>query len=166
MTHEITCPGCRLRMPVNRSAAYTGYYNCSAECWSVYSDVLGVEFVSAVVFAQVHQMTVDSYALQHAGGPHPDKSVGIHLAGLHATFERNVPQSQIPKFLQRLAETIEVWPHYPAPGSTGPLNIMAIALSGSEQEHMERVRKWARFVWHGWSDHHAHIARLVQEQLR
>ena len=107
---ESQCPGCRLRMPVDASTAYDGYYHCSAECWSVYGEVLGTQFSNAIIFGQVHQMTVDAYALQHAGGIHKDKSIAIHLAGLHAAYNLGIPQMQIPRLLQRLASNIQDWP--------------------------------------------------------
>lgn len=55
-------------MPASPKADYDGYYNCSAECWSVCTEVLGSEFGNALLFGHVHQMTVDTYALQHAEG--------------------------------------------------------------------------------------------------
>ena len=55
---ESTCPGCGLRMPVSDTAAYEGYYNTSPECWDVYTEVLGSDFSNAVLFGQVHQLTV------------------------------------------------------------------------------------------------------------
>ena len=52
------------------------------------------------VFGQVHQLTVDAYAVQHAGGAHPDKSVGVHLCGLHLVLvQENAPPS-VPPLLQ------------------------------------------------------------------
>jgi hypothetical protein len=67
-------------MPRQPGAARHAYYNASPECWTVYSETLGAEYSRPVIFGQVHQLTVDAYAVQHAGGEHPDKSVGIHLA--------------------------------------------------------------------------------------
>ena len=59
------CPGCGLEMPL----AYRVYecnFNSSPECWSVFEEVLAAEFQNAVLFGQVHQLTVDTYAVQHA----------------------------------------------------------------------------------------------------
>src|SRR5690242_9965062 len=79
---ETICPGCGLRMPARKTTTTSlGYYNVSDECWDLYTEVLGTEYSNAFLFGQVHQLTVDSYAVQHAGGPHPDKSVGVHLSG-------------------------------------------------------------------------------------
>ena len=76
------CPGCGLEMPISQRD-YDRKFYASAECWSVFEEVLAAEFQSAVLFGQVHQLTVDTYAVQHAGGHHPDKSVCVHLVGLH-----------------------------------------------------------------------------------
>lgn len=155
------CPGCGLVMPIIEPSTYTGYYNCSAECWSVYCEILEFQFSNAVVFGQVHQMTVDSYALQHAGGPHPDKSVAIHLAGLHAAFVLEIPQTQIPRLLQRLADRIDEWPRFDPPRSCGPMTAFDVALASDAIEHITRVKKWASFVWSAWSVHHDSIANFV-----
>ena len=76
---EVPCPGCGLRMPASENASYDGYYNTSGECWSVFTEVLGAEYDNPFIFGKAHQLTVDTYAIQHAGGEHPDKSVMIHL---------------------------------------------------------------------------------------
>ncbi len=160
-----TCPGCGLRMPVSDAAAYDGYYNTSPECWSVYAEVLGSEYSDAVRFGQVHQLTVDTYAVQHAGGPHPDKSVAIHLSGLYLVLEQGLRPTSVPKLLQRLAEAVETWPHFPPPGDSGPLTVFDVALSDSTAQHIETVRAWAGSVWEAWSPYHADVAAFVADHL-
>jgi hypothetical protein len=81
--NESRCPGCGLPITADPRATYDGYFNCSPECWSIFTEVIGREFSNAVLFGQVHHLTVEAYAVQHAGGSHPDKSVDIHLAGLY-----------------------------------------------------------------------------------
>lgn len=158
---ENVCPGCRLRMPAQPQLEYGGYYHCSPECWLVYSEVLGSQFSNAVVFGAVHQMTVDAYAVQHAGGPHPDKSVTIHLAGLLAAFELGVHPMQIPGLLRTIADNTHEWPHFDQPQANGPLDISAIAFADSPLDQIERVQSWAKFVWDSWSSHHEKIAEFV-----
>jgi len=80
-------------MPDSDTAIYYGYFNASPECWMVFTEVLEAEFSNAVLFGQVHRLTVDAYAVQHAGGPHPDKSIAVHLSGLHLMPSKaSVPQ--------------------------------------------------------------------------
>jgi hypothetical protein len=163
--HEITCPGCGLRMPASERASFDGYYNASAECWSVYTEVLGAEYSNAVLFGQIHQLTVDAYAVQHAGGPHPDKSVDIHLSGLYLVLEQGVHPMSVPKLLQTLAETVDPWPRFIPPADRGSLTIFDVALSGSDEQHSTAVREWARVVWQSWAEHHAAVAGLVARYL-
>jgi len=87
---ESLCPGCGLSPPARDLSAPRSYYNTSAEYWDLYTEVLGNEYSNANLFGQIHQLTVDSYAVQHAGGPHPDKSVDVHLFGLYLSLERGI----------------------------------------------------------------------------
>ncbi len=80
----------QVEMPERIGASYDGSYNTSPECWEIFTEILGKEFGDAVLFGQVHQLTVDTYAAQHAGGGHRDKSVIIHLGGLHLVLDRGL----------------------------------------------------------------------------
>ena len=57
------CPGCGLEMP-RCDKVYECDFNSSPEYWSVFEEVLAAEFQNAVIFGQVHQLTVDTYAVQ------------------------------------------------------------------------------------------------------
>ena len=103
---ERTCPGCGVRMQLRPGATNDTDYNASPECWSVYTEVLGAEYSHAEIFGQVHQLTVDAYAVQHAGGSHPDKSIAIHLTGLHLTKVRGIKPPNVPPMLQRIGGTL------------------------------------------------------------
>lgn len=163
---ETICPGCGLKMPLRTTTTTSrGYYNVSDECWDLYTEVLGNEYSNAVLFGQVHQLTVDAYAVQHAGGPHPDKSVAIHLFGLHLALQKDIRPPYIPPLLQRLATAIQVWPHYEPPSKTATLTVFDVAFCDSTEEHIKVVKEWARTVWESWSEHHAEIATLVSEHL-
>jgi hypothetical protein len=152
-------------MPANPELDYNGYYHASAECWSVYTEVIGAEFGNAVLFGQVHMLTVDAYAVQHAGGRHPDKSVGVHLCGLHLVLEQGVAPPSVPRLIQRIGPRTDVWPKLQPPTRTGPLTVFDVALATSAQDHAERARRWARQVWAAWSDHHHFIANHVAQKL-
>jgi hypothetical protein len=147
-------------MPVSQTAFYEGYFPNSPECWELYTEVLGAEFRCVVLFGHVHQLTVDTYAVQHAGGKHPDKSVAIHLSGLHLVLE----QGHAP-LLQRLASSVPVWPHFPAPADRGTLTVVDVALVASEIEHINAARAWARTVWDAWSAYHTGVADFVARHL-
>lgn len=154
------CPGCKLEMPIS-GKVYDGDFNSSPECWSVFEEVLASEFQNVVLFGQVHQLTVDSYAVQHAGGRHRDKSVCVHLVGLYLALERNITSVDVPPYLQRLGSTVTSWPHLPPPVDRGSLTIFDVAMAESSQLHALRVRQWAAQLWSAWSPHHEEVAKLA-----
>lgn len=164
-TPEIACPGCGLVMPRSDSARYDGGYNTSAECWGVYAEVLAREYGDALLFGRVHQLTVDSYAAQHAGGNHRDKSVVIHLSGLHLMLDRGLRPTEVPPRFQRLAATVKDWPHLTPPATPPTLTVFDVALAESGPEHARLVREWAESVWASWRPQHDRIRRFVDEHL-
>jgi hypothetical protein len=130
----------------------------SPECWSVYTEVLAAEYSNAPLFGQVHQLTVDAYAAQHAGGPHPDKSVAVHLVGLYLVIERGLKSPEMPPRLQQLAESVREWPHFEAPKTDWPITILDVALA---DDHAAKVREWSGMVWRAWEAQHAAVAELA-----
>ena len=163
---ESICPGCGLNMPAGKTTTSRGYYNVSEECWELYTEVLGNEYSNAYLAGQVHQITVDTYAVQHAGGPHPDKSLDIHLCGLYFAMEKGIRSPYIPPLLQRLATTIEVWPHFEPPGKRVALTVFDVAFCDAPEDHIRVVREWGQAVWETWSKHHAEIERLISQHLK
>lgn len=157
------CPGCGLQMP-RSGRDYDRKFNASAECWSLFEEVIGREYENAVLFGQVHQITVDTYAVQHAGGDHPDKSVCIHLVGLCLVHERGLKPTEVPPRLQRLAARGS-WPHLEPPVARTALTIFDVALADPPLDHAARVREWSAQVWEAWSPHHAVARSLAGESL-
>ena len=156
------CRGCGVVMP-RSERDYARKFHASPECWSVFEEVLAAEFQNAVLFGQAHQLTVDAYAVQHAGGRHPDKSVCVHLVGLHLVLERNVPPARVPQQLQRLARRAS-WPHLDPPAEHPSLTVRDVALADSPSAHALRVREWAAQVWRAWTPHHE-VARALAGDL-
>lgn len=160
---EIACPGCGLRMPRREGDTNPTSFNASAECWSVFTEVIGAEFSNAFLFGQVHQLTVDAYAVQHAGGAHRDKSVDVHLAGLYFVIGRGLAPTEATRHMQALAGRTDSWPHLKPPLMIDSLTVFDVAMAGSIDEHIARVREWSAAVWQAWSPHHAAIAELIGE---
>jgi hypothetical protein len=149
-------------MPASERATYDGYFNASPECWMLFTEVIGAEFSSAVLFGQVHQLTVDAYAVQHAGGRHPDKSVAVHLTGLHLAIERGIPPTSIAPYLQQLASRVRDWPRFEPPSTRWTHTIFDVVMA---DDHVAGVREWSGEVWRGWANHHAFIAEFVAAHL-
>lgn len=155
-----TCPGCGLEMPLS-ARSYDRKFHASAECWSVFEEVLAAEFQNAVLFGQVHQLTVDTYAVQHAGGRHPDKSVCVHLVGLYLMLERGVAPMEVPPLLQRLASGAS-WLYLDPPEARATLTVYDVAIAETPQTHALVVREWAAQVWKVWSPHHDAARELAR----
>jgi hypothetical protein len=160
-----SCPGCGACIRVESQLPYGGYYHVSDACWALYTEVLGREFSNALVFGQVHQLTVDAYAVQHAGGRHPDKSVDVHLVGLHLVLDRERPPKDVPLLLQRLVSNVEDWPRFETPKLRGSATIEDVAAATTPLEHVEAARRWAEGVWRAWTPHHAAIATFCEDRL-
>jgi len=152
-------------MPNRNTPVARCYYNTSAECWDLYTEVLGTEYSNALLFGQIHQLTVDAYAVQHAGGPHPDKSLDIHLCGLYLSLVDGIRSPQVPPLLQRLATDIETWPHYEPPHHRKGLTVFDVAICDSVEEHIRVVREWANEVWDSWAEYHPEVATLISHHL-
>jgi hypothetical protein len=150
-------------MPKSEKVTYDGYFNCSPECWVIFEEVLAGSAGNPDVYASVHQLTIDAYAAQHAGAKHPDRSVVVHLAGLYAAFELEMPFAEVPLMLQRGAARVKQWPHLRPPEFPSPLTIIEVALSETPPDHLTNVSSWAFSVWNSWVDHHADIKRLVDQ---
>ena len=161
---ETICPGCGLTMPARKNTSFRSYYRTNAECWDLYTEVLATEYSNAFLFGQIHQLTVDSYAVQHAGDPHPDKSVDVHLFGLYLSQVKGIRSPYIPPLLQRLVAEIDVWPHFEPPTDTGSLTVFDVAFCDSTEDNIRIVRAWAQSVWESWSAHHAEVARLISAE--
>jgi hypothetical protein len=156
---ESVCPGCGLRMPRREGLTAASYYNTSPECWSVYTEILAAEYSNALLFGQVHQRTVDTYAVQHAGGPHPDKSMAVHLAGLLLVIDRGMPPHEVPAVLQRIASPGAIYPHFEPPIVEWPITVFDVAMAGDA--HADVVRQWSETVWREWAFAREAIARMV-----
>ncbi|HEX6208845.1 MAG TPA: DUF5946 family protein [Actinomycetota bacterium] len=158
------CPGCGVELP-QRAGPTHAYFNCSPECWATYGEVAGRVLQDAAVAGRTHQLLVDAYAAQHPGGEHPDKSVAIHLVGLHLMLERGVPPARIPPLYHRMASREGPWPHLPPPQDLGSLTIVDVAGAETSEALAEAVPAWAQSVWSAWSDHHGEVARLPERWL-
>lgn len=169
MSSESGCPGCGLVMPTsaktNGSYHNSSYYHCSGECWSLFGEVLAAEFGNLLLFRRVHQLTVDAYAVQHAGGPHPDKSVCVHLVGLCLVHEHGLSSPEVAPKLQGLATRVKDWPQFEPPTGQGRLTVFDVAAAADHDEHAARVRAWAAEVWADWAEHHAAVRGLAAAAL-
>ena len=134
-------------------------------CLKLFEDILAREF-SDYRYGRIHRLTVDAYSLQH-----PDKymrsgkSFAAHLTGMYAALESEDALA--------LNQTVQKWmgtypkidkpAELPSPKQRGRLNIAYVHSAPDADEHVKRVREWARDVWAAWSAHHELARQFINE---
>lgn len=135
----------------------------AAGCQRLFDEVIAREF-GDYRYGRVHRLTVDAYSLQH-----PDrymrsgKSFAAHLTGACVAAEHE-DASAVNRAVQRWLSGNPVV-HKPErlPERRGELTVTHVHSAASAEEHVERVREWARSAWEAWSEHHDSARRLIDE---
>ena len=134
-----------------------------AGCLRMFEEVIAREF-SDYRYGRQHRLTVDAYSLQH-----PDeymrsgKSFAAHLTGMCAAHE-DEDASATNQLVQKWLSTnprIEKPAHLPE--RRGGLTVTYISDAIDADEHVRRIREWARDVWGAWYEHHELARRLISE---
>ena len=132
-----------------------------AGCLQIFEEILAREF-SDYRYGKIHRLTVDAYSLQHPERyMRSGKSFAAHLTGMCAALEYEDALA-VNRAVQKWASTnpqIEkpAW----LPARRGNITITYIHSAADAEEHIERVREWARAVWRAWSEHHALARQLI-----
>jgi hypothetical protein len=146
------CPSCGARLG--------GRTGCQA-----FHDELTAQAWTSPGRAAVHNLAVDTYAMQH-----PDdycrspKSYAAHLIGLCCGLEHPDDQAlywAIPRWLNGPA-ALERPPIVP---NRGDMTIADVRAPRGEEEYPERIRSWAREVWAAYAVQQA-LARRWLEAVR
>ena len=158
------CQGCGLLLPtpVGPTHAYIG---ASPACWALYGEVLAREYGDPDSF-RLHQVTVDTYAVQHPGVPERRsiQSVAVHLITLCLVLEEGVDPAAGRALHKRLAARASF--HWLAPPSpNGHITVADVLEARTPAEHECTVEAWARDVWAAWEPHHATVRRWIERFL-
>ena len=135
-------------------------------CLQLFEEILAREF-SDYRYGRIHRLTVDAYSLQH-----PDKymrsgkSFAAHLTGICAAIEGDDVLSTNQIVQKWLSTNPQVEKPAHIPEQRGTLTIPYIYSAANPDEHVERVREWAREVWAAWAEHHDLARRLISEASR
>ena len=134
-----------------------------AGCLKIFEEILAREFTD-YRYGRIHRLTVDAYSLQH-----PDKymrsgkSFAAHLTGMCAALEGQdaLALNQVVQKWLSTNPRLEKPAHVPE--GRGELTIAYIHDAADADDHVKRVREWARDVWDAWSEHHDLARRLISE---
>ena len=134
-----------------------------AGCLKIFEEVIAREF-SDYRYGRYHRLTVDAYALQH-----PDrymrsgKSFAAHLTGMCAALEDEDAAALNHAVQKWLSTNPQIDKPAHLPERRGSLTITHVRDAADADEHVKRVREWARDAWGAWSEHHGLARRLINE---
>ncbi len=141
------------------------YMRSSSACWRRFGEILAREFGDPAYFA-LHQVTVDTYAVQHPGVAERRaiQSVGLHLMTLCLVLEHGADPREGPKLHRRMVQRPPLqWLDPPPMGDR--LKVVDVLPARSPAEHGRLVHAWARDVWEAWAAHHDTVRGWVRHSL-
>lgn len=134
-----------------------------AGCLKIFEEIIAGEF-SDYRYGKIHRLTVDAYSLQH-----PDKymrsgkSFAAHLTGLCTALEGEEALALNQTVQKWLSTNPQIDKPAHIPERRGDLTVTYIRSAVDADEHIKRVREWARDVWGAWAEHHDLARRLISE---
>jgi len=136
----------------------------SPGCWAGYTAVLAREYGDPAYF-EVHQFTVDAYAVQHPGGQDAQslQSVTTHLIRLCLQLEHGASGQRANALMMRARESCAPFVWLEPPAETGKLTAADLIAADSADEHRQRVRAWARCAWEAWAPHHETVRHWIDQ---
>jgi Family of unknown function (DUF5946) len=160
----VTCPGCGLLRPSTDGPTHP-YIGSSPACWALFGEILAREFNDPAYF-RLHQVTVDTYAVQHPGVPERRsiQSVGLHLMTLCLMLEDGVDPREGPQLHKRMV-TRPTFHWLTPPEPNGDITVETVLAAQSTSQHEELVETWARDVWNAWSPHHGTVRTWLDQSL-
>jgi hypothetical protein len=160
-----TCPGCGVVLPASDGPTHE-YFGSSPACWALFGELLAREFSDPAYFA-VHQLSVDTYAVQHPGGPERRsiQSVGLHLMTLCLFLEGGADISEGPALHKCIMANRPAFEWLEPPRLSGGMTVADVLEARDAREHSRLVRGWARDVWHAWAPHYDVVRRWIDQSI-
>ena len=157
------CPGCGLTLPGR--ANLHGRSNASEACWQLYGEVAAHEAAHLVVLGRHHQLMVDAYAAQHAGGSAARIGVAFALIGLRLSLDEGWSGDEVRDAHQYLGANFKAWPEFGPPAERTWMTVYDVALATSPDDHARLVRRWAAEVWAAWEQVRENVVALLGARL-
>ena len=154
-----SCPGCRLLLPEREGPTHT-YLGSSAACWDLYGEVLAREYSETAYFG-VHQLTVDTYAVQHPGVAERRsiQSVALHLMTMQLFLEEGHDTRHGSRLHKLMIGSLPHLPWLDPPRPNGTVTVKDVL------DRNATVEDWARDVWAAWAPHHETVRAWVAAAL-
>ena len=136
-----------------------------AGCRQMFEEILAKEF-SDYRYGKIHRLTVDSYALQHPEAyMRSGKSFAAHLTGMCAALEHEDTLDLNRTVQKWLSSNPRIEKPSQLPEHRGALTVAYICSAADADEHVNRVREWARDIWSAWAEHHNLARTLIRKAI-
>lgn len=151
------CPGCGLTAD-QVVGPMPEAHQASAGCWALYGQVLARSYTDPGCRA-VHQVVVDAYAAQHAGGTsrREVQAVALCLMTLCLVVDDHVDPSEGPVLHQRIVARRPDFGRLTPPPQHGLMTVADVLDARDADEHCRLVRTWGQQIWQAWAPHHATV---------
>lgn len=152
-----SCPGCGFTA-VAPDGSPPAEHTASAACYAVYGELLARSYSDAS-FHPVHQLIVDAYAGQHAGGTsrREVQTVALCLMTLCVFIEHDVDPAAGPRLHTQMVLNRPPFRWLQPPPQRHLLTVADVLAAADADEHRRLVRRWARQIWEAWAPHHETI---------
>jgi hypothetical protein len=143
------------------------YVEAAPGCFAAYAELIG-RLSSNAALARAHMLSADIYPAQHPGTPgrQSSQSVWVHLVGLCLMLEHGLDGVASARAKARLATPDATFDWLEPPEALGAMTVLDIPVTGTAQEQIEAVRRWAQSVWAAWESHHESVRRRAAELAR
>lgn len=160
-----TCPGCGSADP-EVTGPPPAELVASAACYDRFTALLARSYRDPGA-RRLHQLIVDAYVAQHAGGRsrREVQQVALCLMTLCLFCEDGCDPADGPALHQQMVRRRPPFRWLQPPSGHGPLTA-ADALAAQGPAEQERVlRRWAEQVWRSWAAHHATVREWTRLTL-
>ena len=154
-----TCPGCGLTVPESAGPAQAPAEQASsAACCALYGELLSRSYTD-VRYRAVHQLVVDAYAAQHAGGTgrREVQAVALCLMTLCLFVEDGVDPGKGPALHKRMVAHRPNFTWLTPPLQQDVMTVADVLTAESPEQHYRLVHEWGSQVWQAWTPHQATI---------
>ncbi len=161
-----TCPGCGLTTS-DTGGDPPAEHVASAACYRLYGELLARDYSDPGYYRRAHQMVVDAYAAQHAGGTsrREIQTVALCLMTLCLFCEDGISPAEGPRLHQQMAANRPTFTWLPPPPQQHLLTVADVLPARNAAEYECLVRRWAGQVWQAWAPHHATIRNWNSQAL-
>ncbi len=152
------CPGCGVSAPTAGGLAPVEN-RASAGCYALYGQLIARDYSNPEYYRLAHQVIVDAYAAQHAGGTsrREIQTVALCLMTLCLFVEGGVPPAQGPALHKRMVAQRPDFTWLQPPAMRGLMTVAEVLIAHTAEEHAHLAVQWGTQVWQAWKPHHATI---------